>query len=73
MDSLDVHNIPLLPWQSQSPDMNPVQHGWDFIGRQAWNTMHVDYLLLYIHSMKKRCQAVLDIRDFIIVIEFPNP
>ena len=36
MNFLDGHNIPLLPWPAQSPDMNPIEHVWDYIGRQVY-------------------------------------
>jgi transposase len=31
---LDDHNIEVLPWPAISPDMNPIEHVWDYIGRQ---------------------------------------
>jgi hypothetical protein len=29
------YNIPLLPWPARSPDLSPIEHVWDIIGRQV--------------------------------------
>lgn len=34
MDFLNRHNVHVLPWPAKSPDLNPIEHLWDHIGRQ---------------------------------------
>ena len=35
MAFLDQHNINVLPWPSLSPDLSPIEHVWDQLGRQV--------------------------------------
>ena len=30
-----ANNIPVLPWPSLSPDMAPIEHAWDELGRRV--------------------------------------
>ena len=32
--SLNRNNVKVLPWPAVSPDMNPIEHIWDYIGRK---------------------------------------
>ena len=36
MNFLGANNIAVLPWPSLSPDMAPIEHVWDEIGRQIY-------------------------------------
>ena len=33
-DSIEAESIETFPWPSMSPDMNLIEHVWDFIGRK---------------------------------------
>ena len=32
---LNRNNVNVLPWPAVSPDMNPIQHIWDYLGRKV--------------------------------------
>ena len=32
---LNRNNVNVLPWPAVSPDMNPIEHTWDFLGRKV--------------------------------------
>ena len=32
---LNRNNVNILPWPAQSPDMNPIDHIWDYVGRKV--------------------------------------
>lgn len=34
LESLATHAIPVLPWPARSPDLSPIEHVWDMIGRR---------------------------------------
>jgi transposase len=31
---LQQEDVQTIPWPAMSPDMNPIEHVWDFIGRK---------------------------------------
>ena len=35
MDFLQHHNVTVLPWPAKSPDLSPIEHLWDVIGRRV--------------------------------------
>ena len=32
---LNRNNVTVLPWSALSPDMNPIEHMWDYLGRKV--------------------------------------
>ena len=32
---LNRYNVDVLPWPAVSPDMNPIEHIWDYLGRKV--------------------------------------
>ena len=32
---LNRNNVNVLPWPALSPDMNPIEHIWDYLGRKV--------------------------------------
>ncbi len=39
MNFLEDAAVVVLPWPARSPDLSPIEHVWDFIGRR----LHADY------------------------------
>lgn len=44
-------NIPTLNWPPRSPDMNPIEHLWDIVGRQLRLRQHPPASLQDIETM----------------------
>jgi transposase len=36
---LQQEAVQTIPWPAMSPDMNPIEHVWDFIGRKLTNAI----------------------------------
>ena len=80
MDFLQQNNVNLMEWPALSPDLSPIEHVWDELGRrlrrrharpetlqqledaimEEWANIPVDVLARNIHSMRRRCRAVIN-------------
>ena len=50
---LQQEAIQTIPWPAMSPDMNPIEHAWDFIGRR-------------INQRNPKCQNIDELRTAIL-------
>ena len=62
-----------MEWSTLSPDLNPLEHGWDQLKRydlpelrnavvEEWNELPQNNFNRLVRSMRRRCQAVIDAR-----------
>ena len=58
---LQQEAVQTIPWPAMSPDMNPIEHVWDFIGRK-------------INQRNPKCQNIDELRTAILQAwqQFPN-
>jgi transposase len=49
--------VQTIPWPAMSPDMNPMEHVWDFIGRK-------------INQRNPKCQNIAELRT--VILQFPQ-
>ena len=45
---LNTNNVNVLPWPASSPDMNPIEHIWDYLGRKVRAELERTYSILGI-------------------------
>ena len=50
---LQLEAVQTIPWPAMSPDMNPIEHVWDFIGRK-------------INQRNPKCQIIDELRTAIL-------
>ena len=50
---LQQEAVQTIPWHAMSPDMNPIEHVWDFIGRK-------------INQRNPKCQNIDELRTAIL-------
>jgi transposase len=50
---LQQEAVQTIPWPAMSPDMNPIEHVWDFIGRK-------------INQRNPKCQYIDELRTAIL-------
>ena len=58
-DFLQQHNMRIMPWPAQSPDLNPTEHLWDEIQRKL-NEVRPRPMTFIFHSMYRRCMCVVN-------------
>lgn len=51
-DALCARNVPVLSWPARSPDMSPIEHAWDDLGRRV--RQNYDHLATSKEQMAKR-------------------
>lgn len=54
---LEESNIAVLPWPARSPDLSPIEHVWDMIGRRLGNLPNPPDNL---HDLQQRIQEAWD-------------
>ena len=59
MAFLGEHGVNVLPWPAYSPDMSPIEHLWDQLGRPLTRPQLIpqDSIRRLIRSMRRRCRA----------------
>ncbi|GFU58184.1 transposable element Tcb1 transposase [Trichonephila clavipes] len=78
MSQDSLRNVFTLPWPSQSPDLSPIEHIWDHLGRrvgyptslnelearlqQIWNEMSQDIIHNLYASMPDRITSCIRAR-----------
>jgi transposase len=40
LQMLEDLNVPILPWPAHSPDLNPIEHVWDILGRRMQHRVY---------------------------------
>ena len=55
---LAQNNVNVLPWPALSPDMNPIQHNWDGLGRRARTNYQVDNVQDLTRALQLEWQAL---------------
>ena len=49
---LTTHNVPTLPWPALSPDLNPIEHVWDYMKRKIRSRN--------VHNVQQLRRAIAD-------------
>lgn len=52
-DYLQQEQIQRLPWPAMSPDMNPIEHVWDYLGRK-------------LNARNPKCQNIQELRNALV-------
>ncbi|GFU23385.1 transposable element Tcb1 transposase [Trichonephila clavipes] len=74
-----LHTVTTLPWPTWSPDLSPIEHIWDYLGRQSchpkssnelearvsqiWNEMSQDIIQNLYASMPDRIALCIRARE----------
>lgn len=57
-DFLNNHNIRNLPWPARSPDLSPIEHVWDLLGRNVRSHHHVRTRQQMIAALRQEWNAI---------------
>ncbi|UYV79004.1 hypothetical protein LAZ67_17000620, partial [Cordylochernes scorpioides] len=64
-----LQDVQMLPWPPYSPDLSPIEHVWDIIGRRL-HAIPQDAIRTLIDSLPRRVAACITVRGF-EVLEHP--
>ena len=73
---LSRNNVNVLPWPAVSPDMNPIEHIWDFLGRKVpagrnvHNLRDLENVLIQEWNSKTKCAYLF--WNLVYLTERPN-
>ncbi|RZC39539.1 DDE 3 domain containing protein, partial [Asbolus verrucosus] len=57
LEWLEQANVNLLPWPPRSPDLSPIEHVWDMMGRRLSNLAHPPQTL---QQLRHEIQVIWD-------------
>jgi len=52
-DALRRNNVQVLSWPARSPDISPIEHPWDHVGRQARDKHDVENVRDLAHALQQ--------------------
>ena len=55
------HNMNVLPWPALSPDMNPIEHIWDELGRRARTKHQINNVQDLTQALQLKWQALSNV------------
>ena len=55
---LNRNNVNVLPWPAVSPDMNPIEHIWDYLGRKVRARGNENNLRDLENALIKECNNI---------------
>ena len=55
---LNRNNFNVLPWPALSPDMNPIEHIWDYLGRKVRSRGNINNLRDLANALVQEWNAI---------------
>jgi hypothetical protein len=56
VECLEGHGVQTLPWPARSPDLSPIEHAWDLLGRRMREAYHLPPASLKVLRLRLRDQ-----------------